>query len=183
MDLLLGEMVSEVKLVLMYNSDADGRTNGAPYMGSMATRTLVEDKLGGVYGRDNCDDLLENASHEQVLSAWEYVKGYLKYAKPHFYLRMHEHGLEFVYASLIGPLRGYYVRVPDAENGVVARAMLNSTKVYPLHWMSIYTIHEVRNAINKFGGQLIRIKHLEYDYYEVQQARIRSGVVGGPENN
>ncbi len=81
---------------------------------------------------------------------------------------MPEHDEELrLYASFVGPLLGYYAKIPGARTEGEARHMLNGDRRMKYLWMSMYTHAEVLDGIKQFGGQIIVIKHLDAPYYDI----------------
>ncbi len=79
---------------------------------------------------------------------------------------------EAVYVSLIGPLLGYYARIPYANNSIEASWICNNSKLKSL-WCSTYTREAAEKAIEEYGGQFIELyaDGLNFDMYELEQLR------------
>ncbi len=60
---------AEMKRAVRYRSGLD--LINTVYLGSMATASLMS-RLGGNYGKDSLDKLIDNASEAQIQAAWDY---------------------------------------------------------------------------------------------------------------
>lgn len=80
------------------------------------------------------------------------------------------------YASLTGPLRGYYLELPAEINSTVkGRAAMLSSQFGRELWCEVYTEEVVDAMIDDYGGAKLPILPggmLNYDYHAVMWSHV-----------